>query len=308
MKYLVQFLLIIFFTSSCENNNEEVVSDPLNLITIDDKTYGVTLNGIYGNTNCAFVYANMDYAEANGGGFRLNFKLTNKGAIQNIKLTYGKDLIYYESADFDSSTIFKISNFIYSPGRNIVSFDFEGDLFKVNFHEDEIDNVHVRKYIKGKFSSSNIKDLTCQIIPNSLAFSTDKLNFSAVQSLQTVTNRSGASLVFETLLFSENGVQINFISDKDLWDKSEGFHSFSVNDFQNKVTFKKFIGKPRATQIRFLRLVDWKNFQTDGDYRITSKTIQNGEKVILGTLNMRVLDNGMLIHNIQNAPFKINAY
>ena len=308
MKYLVQFLLVIFFTSSCNNNNEEVVSDPLNLITIGDKTYGVTLNDTYGNTNCAFVYANMDYAEANGGGFRLNFKLTNKGAIQNIKLTYGKDLIYYESADFDSSTTFKISDFIYSPERNIVSFDFEGDLFKVNFHEDEIDNMHVSKYIKGKFSSSNIKDLTCQIVPNNLAFSTDKLNFSTVESLQTVTNRNSASPVFETLLLSANGVQINFISDKDLWDKSEDLYNFSVNDVQNKVTFKKFIGKPRATQIRFLRLVDWKNFQTEGTYRITSKTIENGRKVIKGLLNMSVLENGTLIHNIINAPFKINAF
>ena len=127
MKYFTQLMLVLFTFSACDNNNEKIATEPLNFITIGDKSYGVSLNGTYGNTNCSSIFAHLDYESTTDRGFRLAFTLNKYGAVSKVKLMMYQNMVtIYESADFNSSSTFKISNFIYKPEQNFLSFDFRG--------------------------------------------------------------------------------------------------------------------------------------------------------------------------------------
>lgn len=264
MKCLTPFLVAILLVSAC-NNEEEFVTAPVNLITLDNKSYNVTEKGICGNTNCNSIFAFIDYSSTDDLGFRVSFHLNKRGEITNIRLTTDKSSVIYESADFNPSFILKITNFVYKPESNFITFDFEGDLVKVNFNESDADNIHSTKYIKGKFTTNKLGKSDCSNVENDLNFAVPTLKFGTVKWYKTASTGANVKIPFQTRFFSDNGFEITFQNDIDLWNVPLGLYNFNESSTQNRVEFKKYIGNIRATQLLWIRPIDWKIYQTSGN-------------------------------------------
>lgn len=306
MKNVIKLLIFLLFVSSC--SKEEVVKIPLNTVTIDGNKVQLQSNSMYGNENCNSIFAFIDYSSTNDLGFRVSFNLNKRGEITNIRLTTDKSSVIYESADFNPSSILKITNFVYKPESNFITFDFEGDLVKVNFNESDADNIHSTKYIKGKFTTNKLGKSDCSNVENDLNFAVPTLKFGTVKWHKTASTGANVKTPFQTRFFSDNGFEISFQNDTDLWNVPLGQYNFNVSSTQNRVEFKKYIGNVRATQLLWIRPIDWKIYQTSGNYVITQKIIVRGKKVINGTLSMKVLENGIEVYDIKNGSFSITGF
>lgn len=307
MKKIFAFLFLIVLTSCSKSEDEIIIPNRTLNVTIGAENFELKSDLIASNENCNFLFVNAKYNGNNDLGFRIKFCLTKTGTLKNISLyNYIESNKEYGSADFNPISILSIKNFSYNPSTNYLHFEFEGDLVEVESSFTLIDVLKPRKFIKGQVTIKNIENTNCNSSSNNINFDTANLKFATINSLGT--NDSSSSNPFVFSCFSENGYKISFKSAIDLWNLPIGQYNFNENDIQNRIDLEKYIGNIRATQLQWIRAIDWKVYQTSGNYIVQEHVLLNGQKITKGIFNINVYENSNLIHTINNAKFEILGF
>lgn len=303
------FLLLVFgLFISCSNSNEDVINPEVTQtlsVYIGNEKFNIASDKIFINENCDLIFITIYYNTLSDLGFRIDFELYKSGVINKINLVdYRNSSNTYSTADFNANETFQISNFIYDSTTNYLHFDFEGDLIAINNNYSTIDNSSERKFLKGQIDSNKIIETNCTEYFSDLNFNATNLTFHSnlkysSQSQNAVTNP------FTYYFYSDNGFKIVFKNSAKQFDLPINQYDFDENTIENRVDFEKYIGNIRATQVLFIRPIDWKNYQTSGNYKILEHTIVNGKNATKGELNLNVYDNGNLLYEIKDAPFEI---
>jgi hypothetical protein len=108
--------------------------------------------------------------------------------------------------------------------------------------------------------------------------------------------------------YTDNGFRALIKSKIKLPNLAAGTYKFDQNTVENRIDFDQYVGIFRATQLLWVRDIDWKKYQTAGSYTILEHTTINEEKVTRGEMNLQVYDKGALIHNITNGKFVVTDF
>lgn len=218
---------------------------------------------------------------------------------------FGNDL--YETTDFKTNGLFTISNFKYNEVKKYLYFEYEGELAEVETDFNSLDKIQPRKKIKGVVSINDIRSIKCNTFILQLNFTTNTLKFFINRSFASYDSNSKTN-PYQFSFFSDNGYRAIIKSKVDLWNLDKGTYTFDQNTLENRIDLEQYIGIFRATQLLWIRPVDWKKFQTSGSYIIKERLIINALKVSRGEINTQVFDNGVLLHTINNGTFEVTGF
>lgn len=301
-------LTLMFFSCTSNTDDENEVIDKLVTITIEKDTFNIKNDFIGSNESCNALYVIAKYQDSKNGDLIIEFRLTKKGAIQNISFVdFRKGNIQYESADFNPLGLISITNFVYDANKKYLHFEFDGDLIKEDSNYDSLEKHNERKHIKGEVTIKNVKETNCESAISDLSFHTESLNF--LTNTPNATHDTGLTInPYEFRFYSDNGFRILIKSSTDLWNLQKGTYNFTEKSIENRVDFEKYVGIFRATQLLWVREIDWKKYQTSGNYTIHEHIYVNGMKITKGEINLQVLDNGTLKYQIKNAKFDLIGF
>jgi hypothetical protein len=308
--FKIYCFLFVFLLYSCDDNDNlkpRVVEKSLEL-KIENKNYKVENESIGFSENCNELFIRVQYYNSKNGNFTIEFNLTKKGIIKNIRLvdfSVNNDL--FESADFNPTETLSISNFKYDEIKKNLYFEFKGELIKVDSNYSALDKNQERKQIEGNLTINNITNTICTDVNSELNFKTFNLNFST-NLLFASYDTSLTTNPYQFYFYSDNGYRIIIKSKIDLWNIAKGTYSFGLSSIEDRIDIEKYIGNVRATQLLWIREIDWKKYQASGNYTILEHQIINGKKVTKGEFNLQVFDNGILKYNITNAKFEVIGF
>ena len=303
---IVSFSFIILFSCNKDDIEAETINNSVE-IKIDNENLKITSNSTTSNENCEGLFISSRYETDTNIGFRLEFWLNKNGALKNIRLIdYKNNNAQFESADFNPKALFSITNFNYDASKQQLHFDFKGELLEIA-SGNELDIDKKRKKIEGTVNIKNVTEKECNSYFSNLNFETTNLKFLTNTTLSNY-NSERITNPYAYSFYSDNGYRIIFKSKTGMWDLNKGTYSFDSNSIENRIDLEKFIGNFRATQLLFVREIDWKKYQTKGSYTITNHEIINGLKVTSGQFNLEVSDNATLIYNIANVKFEIVGF
>jgi len=201
----------------------------------------------------------------------------------------------------------KITNFEYDEAKKYVHFEFNGELIRVESDYNSLDKNQPKKHIIGTFTGVNLRTIECNTFISNLDFETSFFKF--ISNSPFASCDSGLKKnPYQYCFYSDNGYRTIFKSKVDLWNLEKGTYNFDQNSIEDRIDFEQYIGIFRATQLLWIREIDWKKHQTIGSYTIVEHVIINGQKVTKGEFNLQVYDNGVLIHNISNGKFEVVGF
>lgn len=300
-------LLFVFFISCSKDEIETITLTKSLDITIDNENLKITNSSISSNENCNGLFASCKYENSKDMGFRIEFSLNKSGALRNITLfDYRNKNSQFESADFNPKGLMSISNFEYDETKKYLHFDFKGELLE-QAYSGELDADKKRKHIEGTINIKDVRNTECTSFIPQLNFETANLTFLSNIHFGSY-DTSFKTNPYQFYFYSDNGYRAIFKSKSDFWNLEKGSYTFDQNSIENRIDFDKYIGNFRATQLLFVRDIDWKKLQTSGIYTITEHQIINGVKVTKGTFNLQVFDSGILKYNITNAKFEVIGF
>ncbi|SFE55307.1 hypothetical protein [Flavobacterium xueshanense] len=304
----VASLLLFLVLYSCDKDEIEKEDIKRSFeIKIDNENLKVTNSSISSNESCNGVFASCRYDSSNNMGFRIEFRLNKNGALRNITLfDYRNKNMHFETADFNPKGLMTITNFEYDETKNYLHFNFKGELLEQSY-SDALDVDKKRKHIEGTITIQDVRNTECTSFISDLNFETNTLNFLTNLPYSSFDS-SLKTNPYQFFFYSDNGYRAIIKSKKDLWDLDKGTYTFDQNSTENRIDLEQYIGIFRATQLLWIRPVDWKKFQTSGSYIIKERLIINGLKVSRGEINTQVFDNGVLLHTINNGTFEVTGF
>jgi hypothetical protein len=304
----VASLLLFLVLYSCDKDEIEKEDIKRSFeIKIDNENLKVTNSSISSNESCNGVFASCRYDSSNNMGFRIEFRLNKNGALRNITLfDYRNKNMHFETADFNPKGLMTITNFEYDETKNYLHFNFKGELLEQSY-SDALDVDKKRKHIEGTITIQDVRNTECTSFISDLNFETNTLNFLTNLPYSSFDS-SLKTNPYQFFFYSDNGYRALIKSKKDLWDLDKGTYTFDQNSPENRVDLEQYVGIFRATQLLWLRPIDWKKFQTAGSYTIKEHVIINGLKVTKGEINMQVYNNGVLLHTINNGAFEATGF
>lgn len=304
------FLLILIAISCVKDDDDiqkKVIEKSLEL-KIENESYIVQNESIGYSENCNELFIRVQYYNSKKGNFTIEFSLTKVGTIKNVRLvdfSINNDL--YESADFNPKELLSITNFKYDETKKFLYFEFKGELIKVDSNYSSLDKNQDRKRIEGNLTIKNFTNTICTNFISDLNFQTSNLYFST--SILFANYDSGLKTnPYQFYFYSDNGYRTIIKSKVDLWNLEKGTYNFDQSNIENRIDFEQYIGIFRATQLLWIRDIDWKKYQTSGSYTILGHQIKNGQKVTNGEFNLQIFDNGTLKHNITTAKFEVVGF
>jgi hypothetical protein len=301
-------LLLLLFIASCDN--EEVIKEEIvNSLDIKiDNEYLKLVNSRMGsNESCESLFFSCSYQNNQNPGFRIEFSLNKNGALKNITLfDYRNRNTHLESADFNPKGLMTISNFTYDETKKYLHFDFKGHLLKQSYFE-ELDTDKERKYIEGSVTSNNVRTTECTSTIPKLNFVTTDFNFFSTIYFGEYDSKL-VNNPFQLYFYSDNGFRAIIKSKIKLPNLAIGTYKFDQNTIENRIDFDQYVGVFRATQLLYVRDIDWKKYQTAGSYTILEHTTINGYPATIGEMNLQVYDNGVLLYNIKNGKFVLSDF
>lgn len=301
-------LLLLLFVGSCDSE-EAKTEDIINSldIKIDNEQLKITNGRISSNESCDDLFVSCSYQNPKDAGFRIEFRLKKNGALRNITLfDYRNRNAHLESADFNPKGLMSITNFEYDESKKYLHFDFKGELLDQSY-SDELDANKKRKHIEGTITIEDVRNTKCTSFIPKLNFETTNLTF--LSNINFASYDSGLKTnPYGFYFYSDNGYRAIIKSKVDLWNLEKGIYNFDQNSIENRIDFEQYIGIFRATQLLWIRDIDWKKHQTSGSYTILEHVIINGEKVTKGEMNLQAFDNGVLKQNITNAKFEVAGF
>lgn len=301
-------LLLLLFLASCNCDDviKEEVANTLD-IKIDNEQLKITNNQISSNESCDDLFASCSYQNPKDPGFRIEFRLKKNGALRNITLfDYRNQNAHFESADFNPKGLMLISNFTYDAAKKHLHFDFKGYLLKQAYYE-ELDIVKEKKYIEGSVDINTVRNTECTFTNPQLNFATTDFNFFST----IYFGEYNPTLVvnpYQLYFYSDSGFRTIIKSKIKFPQLALGTYNFDQNTVENKIDFDQYVGVFRATQLLYVRDIDWKKYKTAGSYTILEQITVNGEKVTKGEMNLQVYENGIIKHDIKYAKFEVAEF
>lgn len=302
------FLIFTMFLFSCSKDDTEKELDKVVNMTIGNESFIVDDQvQLSSNENCNNVFVSARYNTPKNAdfGFRVNFRLTKSGVLDNITLLNfresGKE---YQTANFNAESTMVIRNFEYNPATKYLAFEFEGNLFEEDGNLFTLDVPQPQKFIKGNVKIKNVLEKACTTSLYLINFETSNLKFYTTASLGT-KNLNLPINQHKTDFFSSNGYRITINSGTDLWDYPIGTTTFDTTTIENYFGFEKYIGNLRATDLSPIRPQDWQKYTTSGSYIIQEHVMEYNQKVTKGIFSMNVFENGILKYIIDNKNFQV---
>ena len=303
MKNKILFLLSLVLIISCSKSKDEVTVDNSILLNIDNVPYKIINEDVGGNENCNFVYVSSGFKVNDRIKFYLNFSFLKNGELSRITydeldVNQGVGSKVFLTPNFNPVSAIVIKNYVYEPNENYISFEFEGTVYE----ENKVSNI---RHISGKVEVKNLKRISCGVQISKIEFENSELKFYNTYYIRFSNSLSSDQT--HTYL-SNNGFKLKLKSSDDFWNLPLSTISFNEMSSNNKVEFEQCIGPLVADQLLiYNNIVDWKVFQTRGNFTIEQKVIENGGKTIKGKINIEVLFQGNLIYTINNMNYSTGS-
>ncbi len=302
-------LFAAFFICSCNDDVVEPATDRLFTIQLGDKNYKGVNKSVAASEDCERLSIAYSYDKPDGH-FAIDFDILKNGALHKatfVDYTLRGGNNRFETADFNPVALMKITNFKYDEATNYVHFEYSGELIMVRGDFYDTDKISPRIHIQGVVTITDLTDYECKTFIPTAQFKTPNLTFIGTRANAT-HDPSLLRNPYQYLFYSDNGFRTIFKSKVDLWNLEKDTYNFDQNSIENRIDFEQYIGIFRATQLLWIREVDWKKYQTSGSYTILDHQTINGQKVTKGEFNLQVYDNGILIHNITQAKFAVVGF
>jgi hypothetical protein len=303
MKKKILFLLSLVLIISCSKSKDEVTVDNSILLNIDNVPYKIINENVGGNENCNYVYVSSGFKVNDRIKFYLNFTFLKNGELSRIRYDEldvnqgGVSKIFF-TPDFNPVSAIVIKNYVYEPNENYISFEFEGTVYE----ENKVSNI---RHISGKVEVKNLKRISCGVQLSKIEFENSELKFYTTNYIRSSNSLSSDQT--HTYL-SNNGFKLKLKSSDDFWNLPLSTISFNEMSSNNKIEFEQYIGQLVAGQLlNYNNIVDWKVFETRGNFTIEQKVIENGGKTIKGKINIEVLFQGNLIYTINNMNYSTGS-
>ena len=294
--------LVFFSCSKSDNIVKKNISNKV-VIKISNENFETTNENVFTNESCDYIFVNAIKNIPNELGFRIKFSISKLGVLQNITLyNYRENNKEYQTADFNLLDSVTISNFEYN--ESYLNFEFEGNLVEVNTDITSLQTNKPLKYIKGKVTGKNITKTNCNSEFSKLNYLSNNFDFLTTKAFSTQDNTLVTN-PFRYEFLSNNGFKATFKCSDALKNQQIGQYNFFENSVENKIDFEQYIGNFRATQLLFIRPIDWKSFSTSGSYKVMEKNLINGQNIIKGEISLNIYENNLLKHTINNANFQI---
>ncbi|OAB31484.1 hypothetical protein SAMN05444395_101518 [Flavobacterium fryxellicola] len=311
-RFLMQIasLVLFLFLLSCEKEEtiDKVIEQSIEL-QIENEKFKLENESFVVNENCNTIFVSFIYDRGkNEPHFIFELSITKKGIVRKISYTrFGESTKPFDTPDFNLRGLLSVNNFVYDESTKYLNFDFSGELLEVETNIASLDQPQKRKKINGKIIVNKLKATTCTSFISDLNFKTNTYTFS--------TNHHAGSHdpnlkvnPYDFRFYSDNGYRAIIKFSKDLWNLDKGTYAFEQNTLENRIDLEKYIGIFRATQLLWVRDIDWKKFQTSGSYTIKEQVMINGLKVTKGEMNLQVYDNGMLLYTVGNGKFEVVGF
>ena len=309
-RFLIKIISLFLFSFlfSCDKDEVENIKIERSLdLQIENKKFNIINTQLAAIENCERISLGVIYDKADEH-FIITFNLLKNGALEGISLVdFRINNDSYETTDFNPSGLIKITNFEYDETTKYLHFEFNGELIRVESDYNSLDKNQPRKHIQGTVTVNNIETIECNTFISKLSFETPNLKFTTTRPFAS-HNSALKTNPFAFYFYSDNGYRTIFKSKVDLWNQEKGTYNFNQNSIENRIDFEQYISNFRATQLLWIRDIDWKKHQTTGSYTILEHQIINGQKVTKGEFNLQVYDNGVLINNITNGKFEVTGF
>jgi hypothetical protein len=306
----VAAIVLLLFICSCEKDEitNKVVEQSIDL-QIENEKFKIVNESFVVNENCNTIFVSLIYDKGkNEPHFIFELSITKKGILRKVSYTrFGESTSPFDTPDFNLKGLFTVDNFVYDESSKNLSFNFSGELVKVETNTPLLDVPQKRKKINGKIMSNKVKATTCTSFTSDLHFETNNLTFATNFNAGSHDPNLPANQ-YSFRFFSNNGYRAIIKSRIDLWNFDKGTYTFDQNTIENRIDLEQYIGIFRATQLLWIRPQDWKKFQTSGSYTIKEHVIINGLKVTRGELDLQVYDNGLLLHTITKGTFEVTGF
>ncbi|MBG6112001.1 hypothetical protein IWX84_002896 [Flavobacterium sp. CG_9.10] len=303
---VLSLILALFISCAKDEIFINTISKSLE-ISIDNENLKLTNSSISSNESCNNVFVSCRYESPKDAGFRIEFRLTKSGALRNIRLfDYRNGNSHFESADFNPKGLIAITNFSYDETKKYLHFDFKGELLE-QAYGDELDVAKKRKFVEGSITITDVRNTQCTSFTPNLIFETTNLRFLSNDNFGS-NDSTLKTNPYQFFFYSDNGYRTIFRSNKDLWNLEKGTYTFDQNTIENRIDFEQYIGIFRATQLLWIRDIEWKKFQTSGCYTIKEHVMINGLKVTKGEMALQVYDNGILLYSSNNGTFEVTGF
>ena len=302
-------LFLFLFLFSCDKDEVENIKIEKSLeLQIENDRFKIVNAQLDGIENCDRISIGVMYQKSEKENFTIVFNLLKNGGLEEIRLIdYHINNDFYETADFNSTGLMKIVNFKYYEANKYLHFEFDGELITVESDYNSLDKNQPRKHIQGAVTVNNLRTIECNTFISNLDFETPFLKFTTTRPFANYDSGLKTN-PYHFYFYSDNGYRTIFKSKVDLWNQEKGTYNFDQNSIENRIDFEQYIGIFRATQLLWIRDIDWKKFQTSGSYTILGHQIINGQKVTNGEFNIQIFDNGVSKHNITNAKFEVIGF
>jgi len=299
-----------FFIASCNDDAVEAPTDRLFTIQLGDKNYKVINKSVGAIKDCERLSIGFGYDQPDGWFF-INFDILKNGSLHKATLVdfaiRGGDN-RFETADFNPVALLKITNFKYDEATNYVHFEYSGEVIQVQYNPSDSNKTFPRRHIQGVVTITNLDNYKCNTFLPTAQFETPSITFISTRANAT-HDPSLSSNPYIHRFYSNNGYRMFFKLKDDFWSLEKGkIYNFDQNTVENRIDFQYYIGQLRATQTFDYDENDWKKYQTAGSYTIQEHKIVNGIKVTKGEMNLKVYDNGVLIHTITNGKFEVTGF
>ena len=308
VKILISFFILLFFSCNQDEIEKEDIVNSFEL-QIENEKFRIENESFVANESCNTIFVSFIYDKGKSEPhFIFELSITKKGVLRKISYTrFGESTKPFETPDFNLKGLFSVNNFVYKESKKYLSFDFSGQLLHVETNIPSLDEPQKRKKIIGKITVNKISNTSCTSFISDLNFETNNLTFSSNYHAGSFDSDLKVN-PYNSRFYSDNGYRAIIKSKKDLWKVDKGTYSFDHNTLENRIDLEQYTGIFRATQLLWIRPIDWKKFQTSGSYTIKEYVIINGLKVTRGEINMQVYDNGLLVHTINNGTFEVTGF
>ena len=258
VKILIPYFFILFLSCDKDEITNKVIEQSIDL-QIENEKFKIVNESFVVNENCNTIFVSLIYDKGkNEPHFIFELAITKKGILRKVSYTrFGESTSPFDTPDFNLKGLFTVDNFVYDESSKNLSFNFSGELVKVETNTPLLDVPQKRKKINGKIISNKVKATTCTSFISDLHFETNNLTFATNFNAGSHDPNLPANQ-YNFWFFSDNGYRAIIKSKVDLWNLDKGTYTFDQNTLENRIDLEQYVGIFRATQLLWIRPQDWK--------------------------------------------------
>lgn len=299
IQYFLALLFIVIATSCTSEDKNHSEETTTNTLTIQLNGQEIVLNSpsnFTANENCKRVSATGTFSIGTED-YRIMFELTDSGKIIKVELIDYQSDKSYKTASFIAAQHFDISNFIYNPSANHLTFNYVGTLF-------DTQNSQNTLTISGDADFSDFQSVACTYNPWVLTAQINGYTFDNAYAYNV-----GVMPENKWFFFCDNGYNIVLELEQPITEMPIGEYIFTPTNNNNTITFEKYIGDTESSNFETPQKLpeEWQTFTTEGSFEITERyTDTRGILVINGTFSFNAYDDAsVLVYQISNGTFSL---